>query len=507
MLELKRVIGDFRVLIRDLAERARYINLEQLQGVPMMEQEYGNNRNGNNNQDINVHRRNNDEINSRKIPKQISHPELFEASKTKEFSHIYTIYDDNLKTEVQAKLTMSLGCSALHIKVKTNRSSELYSSIISVNELWNYEDLIDIWNRNSEYKVTLSIRGDNLCIIGYGLRESLSKDPHISKTNSAKQLKGIPSIHRETKPKPKQPENTETTPSSTPTAKPVKSPNSLSKSQKTPPKPSVPFLAQQGRTFERNTVTATPVSPRSTREDIASFRDAEDEENSDQQIYQSTVGPILKPVNDPVFSLCLCSISTAAYAFDLDRASSIAVETVGSWLEKHQDPRIRIFLVDISESETLKKFREKSMERYPPHGIPRFEIRAANIVKLKDEGIPCYYIVNASNPYFKSGGSGTNKAIHRACKSETTTLEKLTLKYYKIPAEVAQAYPVDLVDGVPLKDQQSVQTVIHVVGPNMSNKRVNSLKGDYEKGDILLRQSYNGVLSVFFHKIYRLLSN
>jgi len=142
----------------------------------------------------------------------------------------------------------------------------------------------------------------------------------------------------------------------------------------------------------------------------------------------------------------------------------------------------------------------------PPDGIPRFEMRVANLVKLKDANMPCWYIVNASNPNFKSGGSGTNKAIYRACKGENTNLEKLTHKLYKPPAEVAKAYPVDLQAGCPLRDEQDVRTVIHVVGPNMSSKRANSLKGDYEKGEFLLRRAYEDVLCVFYNKVSSLLS-
>jgi len=202
----------------------------------------------------------------------------------------------------------------------------------------------------------------------------------------------------------------------------------------------------------------------------------------------------------PQYSICFCSISTSAYGFDIDKASSIACEVIYNWLEDHRDLNyIKIYLVDLLESETLEKFREKSSK----YKDPRFEIKVANLVKLKDFKIPCSYIVNASNPYFKSGGSGTNKAIHRSCKGDNINLEKLTLKQYKTPAEVAKAYPVDLLPGIPLRDEQDVRTVIHVVGPNMSisSKRVNNLKGDYEKGSPLLRKAYEDVLNVFLQKI------
>jgi len=74
---------------------------------------------------------------------------------------------------------------------------------------------------------------------------------------------------------------------------------------------------------------------------------------------------------------------------------------------------------------------------------------------------------------------------------------------YKTPAEVSKAYPVDLSAGIPLRDEQDVHTVIHIVGPNMNmtSKRAFSLKGDYEKGSPLLKKAYQDVLNMFLLRV------
>jgi len=125
----------------------------------------------------------------------------------------------------------------------------------------------------------------------------------------------------------------------------------------------------------------------------------------------------------------------------------------------------------------------------------------ANLVKLKDHKIPCWYIVNASNPKFNEGGTGTNEAIHEACRGPyTPSLQTLTKRLYGENAEVGKDYPVDLPEGCPLREFQNVHTVIHVVGPNMNPKKPLYLGEDYEKGKIELRKSYQNVLSFFLKK-------
>jgi len=192
------------------------------------------------------------------------------------------------------------------------------------------------------------------------------------------------------------------------------------------------------------------------------------------------------------YSLCFPSISTSAFKFNLELASTIACEVIGKFLEKNLDRRIKLYLVDIQESETLEAFRRKKPQD------DRFEVKVGNLTNLDP---PCWFIVNASNASFESGGSGTNAAIHKACSgTHAPTLKKLTVNLFGSSADVAVSYPVDLPLGCPLRDTYNVHTVIHVVGPNMCPKRANCLDGDYHKGAALLRNAYESILDVFVKK-------
>jgi len=121
-------------------------------------------------------------------------------------------------------------------------------------------------------------------------------------------------------------------------------------------------------------------------------------------------------------------------------------------------------------------------------------------VNLKDSNISCWYIVNASNPKFSEGGSGTNVAIHDACRGTyTPTLQTLTRRLYGDLAELSKAFLVPLPEGCPLREYQNVRYVIHVVGPNMNPKKPNYLGEDgLAKGKEELRKCYENVLQCFW---------
>jgi len=397
---------------------------------------------------------------------------------------------------------MSIFDNGLKLRVILTESLEEYTSTLKPSNHWTYDDLLDIFQKNKKGTLSLSYISGHVRVVGYGLRETLSKV--LRRSISLESMK----------------QHQTSTPLSTSRKKTSKaSRQHVDKITKTPPIPCPENQSESRRTTSQSSMSSP--SKDNTSISLIGFstslrninynctsNDVDEEEDDDTDITLWDFLDTLKPLSPnppssqhfPQFSLCFCSISTSAYAFDIKKASPVACDVIGQWLEKHKDPRLKIFLVDITESETLSRFQAESKKR-SPEGIPRFEIRSANLVKLKDCNIPCWYIVNASNPNFKGGGSGANKAIHRACKGEHTNLEKLTHKLYKPPAKVAKAYAVDLIDSCPLRDEQEVHCVIHVVGPNMSPKRPNYLKGDYEKGEALLREAYEDVLAVFHQKI------
>lgn len=71
-----------------------------------------------------------------------------------------------------------------------------------------------------------------------------------------------------------------------------------------------------------------------------------------------------------------------------------SMQKIGEFLEEHDDPHVRIYAVDITESSTLAAMRKCWNEK-----DSRFQIRVANITQLKTEGIPCRVIANATNEW------------------------------------------------------------------------------------------------------------
>jgi len=219
-----------------------------------------------------------------------------------------------------------------------------------------------------------------------------------------------------------------------------------------------------------------------------------------KQVRAETVVTLSDPLEEEGrYTLTFPSISTAAFKFDAKIASEVACDVISTFLEKHQDPRIKLYLVDIKDSETLGFFRVRAQSIMARD--ERFKIKVGNLTCLKEEGFPSWYIVNASNAKFSEGGSGTNEAIHKACMGNfAPSLKQLTLQHHKAPADVAIEYPVDIPEGCPLRDIQNVHTVIHVVGPNMCPKRPNCLFDDYVHGRELLKKCYENVLNCFYTK-------
>jgi len=219
-----------------------------------------------------------------------------------------------------------------------------------------------------------------------------------------------------------------------------------------------------------------------------------------KQVRTETVVTLSDPLEEEGrYTLTFPSISTAAFKFDAKIAAEVACDVISTFLETHQDPRIKLYLVDIKDSETLGFFRVRA-QSIMAHD-ERFKVKVGNLTCLKEEGFPSWYIVNASNAKFSEGGSGTNEAIHKACMGNfAPSLKQLTLQHHKAPADVAIEYPVDIPEGCPLRDIQNVHTVIHVVGPNMCPKRPNCLFDDYVRGRELLKKCYENVLNCFYTK-------
>jgi len=194
------------------------------------------------------------------------------------------------------------------------------------------------------------------------------------------------------------------------------------------------------------------------------------------------------------FSLAFPSFGTGVFQYDIERAAQVACKAIATFLDDHDDPRIRLFLVDITDSPNLAVCRKhwKSKDS-------RFQIKVANITTLKSSArLPCRFIANATNEWFSAQGSGVNLAINKAAGP---ALDKDTKARFKGPARAGCVYPVPLLRSSPLRAKENVHWVIHVMAPNMNPHRSNCLQDDYTKGDHLLGQCYSSLFSTFWEII------
>jgi len=190
------------------------------------------------------------------------------------------------------------------------------------------------------------------------------------------------------------------------------------------------------------------------------------------------------------FSIAFPSISSDEFAFDDERAASVAIRVIDHYLARHPDPRIRLIMVEPDPSSRVLQL----LEGY--HRDPRFIAHVGDITEMRSEGYPCRFIVNRCNWRFKPKGDRLNSAINEAAGP---ALSEKSVKLYNT-AKVGNAYNVPLTAEDPqcvLWEEQCVDSVIQVRGPNMNPSRPDCLEDDYEKGVPLLRQAYESLLQCF----------
>jgi len=270
--------------------------------------------------------------------------------------------------------------------IYNNEIQQIYRGKLCLPD-WTFSELLQIYEMNEKSSTELKIVTKASCayLIGWGLREELKtvsepipvSNTYTKRPTPLKQTHAFRSASQENSPQ--SPSYTEIE-----VQRAITEP--VSQSNNTPPDPVLSKSSQLiKKPIMRTVALTTPTVWR----------------------------------NYPCYSLCFPSISTTAYKFEVDLAAKIACEAIKNFLSKYTDERIRIYLVDINEnSEALVRFREESRKVLPPKEN-RFGILCADLTQLKSKhDLPCHYIVNASNPHFNEGGSGTNQAIHEACQSD-----------------------------------------------------------------------------------------
>lgn len=93
----------------------------------------------------------------------------------------------------------------------------------------------------------------------------------------------------------------------------------------------------------------------------------------------------------------------------------------------------------------------------------------------------------------KPGGGGVNAAIFQAAGAGLEQATQERAKTLSPGGAVAVPLPI----ASPLRRDEGVTHVIHVLGPNMNPQRPNCLAGDYKQGCQILRATYNKLFETF----------
>jgi aprataxin len=139
------------------------------------------------------------------------------------------------------------------------------------------------------------------------------------------------------------------------------------------------------------------------------------------------------------YCIAFPSLSTTEFEFDAEKAVVTALRVIDNFLTRHRDPRIRLILVESDpHSPVLDGFREYKKD-------PRFIVHVGDITTLKQQRLPCRYLVNPLSSWrLKVGPDLVNMAIHRAAgPSLLTKLEQFS-QGDKKKIEHGIAYAVEL---------------------------------------------------------------
>lgn len=91
---------------------------------------------------------------------------------------------------------------------------------------------------------------------------------------------------------------------------------------------------------------------------------------SETKLEEKEAKPVKAPKN--TYSIAMPSISTGTFQFDVDKAVQIACDEIGNFLRANMNSGIRIYLLDISNSIIIKKFKEVKCIVYRGGDITEF---------------------------------------------------------------------------------------------------------------------------------------
>ena len=191
----------------------------------------------------------------------------------------------------------------------------------------------------------------------------------------------------------------------------------------------------------------------------------------------------MKRMRGMIDGLAFASISTDDFKFDPDRATKILAKEIENF--RKIGPDFKLVLVD--------PFCRLNHDLLPKDLI----IAPKGVSSLTNQN--CSVIGIGCNKLFKPAGDLTNIHLHKAFGDSEDLYNYTRSVYPGIVAEIGKAYPVELPLSNPLREEEKIQYIIHVLGPNMNPNRLDCLINDYERGDELLASAYRALFQCFLN--------
>lgn len=200
------------------------------------------------------------------------------------------------------------------------------------------------------------------------------------------------------------------------------------------------------------------------------------------------------PTPLPVKTIAVSPLSLSSdHHYLPDHALAALLSEVRLFLEPRRGQGVTVIVCSFP-AELLSHPLWKGCEDLTGSGELVVDARSAVDVVLGRGGVGV--VSNACNWRLKRGAMGTlNRAVFDAAGGEAH--EKRAKDAYQV-ARLGEAFLVQTEPDSRFRLAAGVKAVIHALGPTMNPDSQDSLGGDYEKADALLRSSYRAIFALFW---------
>eukprot|EP01084_Bolivina_argentea_P142855 250924_1 len=231
-----------------------------------------------------------------------------------------------------------------------------------------------------------------------------------------------------------------------------------------------------------------------------------------------------KLFEDGRYSLALPILFVDRYKFDIDRTLNVIAYIIKQFMSVHRHPDVRIIVIatnqyyaklykklrleykiDLSQDKTSSESVSLELQIDDGNKYKLFEFDKRiiiykceweDIIKLKDNGLCCQYIVNFAFWNFnEKKGDKLNKLINKYC----VNLSEISISKHKTAKKRCVCYPVEInsANGGDLYNKQNIRNILQIRPPSMNEKLQDYIKNkQYAYKE--LHNFYSRILNTFY---------